>query len=177
MNWMKKHDFKNFKNMLNYERRYMVLVLRDPCNWIASCIKRGTWSLDAIQRKIKLYIGQCEYYLNSISYTHCQVITILFNDWFSNYLYRCSAAYHLQIKRDNVNNGINYLSTRGGGSSFDKGKFKNRAQEMNVLHRWKYYEKLPAFWDLVNMVPEECQNIFPKVKAEVCSQIASLKSN
>ena len=48
-------------------------------------------------------------------------------------------------KRGSFGEALGFGSPRGGGSSFDKMRFKRKAQEMKVLERYKYFQGNPEY--------------------------------
>ena len=163
---LKNHDFMDFLNVKIYAEKYLILVLRDPWNWIASRMKTGGSLVQGMEIIVKRYIQHCECALKSISYTQNKLHIINYNDWFTDETYRASLANTLKLNKGATNNGINILSVRGGGSSFDGTKFQNKAQQMDVLNRWKFFKDSEYFNDLITLIPQKYKDLFPQVKAE-----------
>lgn len=167
MDKLDKHDIMNFHNVKRYREKYLILVIRDPWNWLASRIKMGGSVLKELPNKINYYNKHCEFALKSKTYKYAKnVIVINYNDWFSDVDYRSYLSEKLNLEPNNGYNGMNILSTRGGGSSFDNLKYQNKAQKMNVLNRWKFYKDSEFFHDCIKQIPIEHQNMFPKIKDE-----------
>ena len=73
---------------------------------------------------------------------------ISYNEWFLNEEYRKQKSVELFLQHHNK--GLDKLSNWGGGSSFDKNKFKESASKMNVLERWKTYKNDKKFNNLID---------------------------
>ena len=141
----KKHDLYIGKT----KTRYDVLLLRDPFNLIASRFKKGY--LDVRSPDISLadmwieyareFVGETEYL------THNKVV-INYNQWFSDTNYRQAIADKLDI--DFSDAGINYVSSYGGGSSFEAQDLSGNAQDMKVLKRWEAFSDNSEFRALLN---------------------------
>jgi len=167
MDWLDKHDVINFHNVERYLEKYFILVLRDPWNWLASRLKMGGSVVKELDKKINYYNKQCEFALKLKTYKYApSTIIINYNMWFTDIKYRKRLAQVLNLNTGAENNGLNILSTRGGGSSFDKLKYTDKAQDMSVLNRWKYYSKSEFFRDCIKKIPMKYQDLFPEVRDE-----------
>lgn len=117
-----------------------ILILRDPYNTFASLIKRGENSknFDLIIKKwiehAKEYLGLSNYLQNRIS--------ISYNHWFENKAYRQKIAEALGLVF--TDDGINIVSNVGQGSSFDRTNYQGKANQMNVLYRYKDFLDHPV---------------------------------
>ena len=134
-NLLKNYDFRTLKKDKDDEL-HIVLVLRNPFNWIASSVKGGGGPCKWIISRVELWKKQAKLFLNNVDYNYIYMVN--YDKWFSNieYRYKLSSKFNL----DSFDNLINFTSPRGNGSSFDKLKFKNKAQDMKVLERWKFLE-------------------------------------
>lgn len=96
-----------------------IVIVREPKNLIASRIKVGISKFNNI-----MWIN----HMNSGYYT------IFFDEWFSNENYRIKIMNDLQLNFNEK--GLNQVYN-SGKSSFDKFKYDGKAQQMDVLNRWK----------------------------------------
>lgn len=136
--YLKKHDFRKFSNVCIAKEIYVCMVLRDPFNWIASCMRCGGGLANRLPERIKIWKKQAHLFKNfkDIPYKYLHLIN--YNEWFSHPAYRDIMAGLLGLKSSDK--GLDYTSPRGGGSSFDGMKFRNKATQMKVLDRWKEYQ-------------------------------------
>jgi len=95
----------------------------------------------------KFDLGALEF-LGRSNHLRDKKICISFNDWFLSKGYReCIAA-----KFGLTNNELSVKVVAGvgnRGSRFDDFEYDGRAQEMDILGRWKYFKDNKAFWDLM----------------------------
>lgn len=124
-------------------------VIRDPFNWLASSLRAGGGLAKRIPKRIKLYQQQVKLF-------GCTgVVPVNYNRWVKEEAYRELLGERLNLP--SIDKGVRTVSPRGGGSSFDKLKFKNKAQDMDVFGRWREYVGNPLFQMLLN--DEELQKI------------------
>ncbi len=101
-----------------------ILLLRDPYNMAASRIKAGRNS------ELDTWIHHAQAFLDTTN-----IVCINFNKWFTDVSYRCDISQQLDIA---PNKHISSISPHGRGSSFDGRKYQGRAQDMDLLNRWKH---------------------------------------
>ena len=136
----KKHDLYMGKT----KTRYDVLLLRDPFNLMASRLRKGY--LDVKSRGVSLVDMWIEYareFVGDTQYLTNNKVVINYNKWFSDFSYRQEIAQSLDIEFSDA--GINYVSSYGGGSSFEAQDLSGKAQEMKVLRRWEAFADNPDF--------------------------------
>jgi hypothetical protein len=139
-NMWKKADPREAKNVVKSCSTIIeVLVLRDPFNWVASCLRSGGGPKNRLPFKIPVYKRQARF----CKAPHREVVFVNFNLWFDSEGYRKDLSEKLRLA--SYNEGLNKTSPRGGGSSFDKMAYKNRAQEMDVLNRYKEFADIPSY--------------------------------
>lgn len=114
------------------------VLIRDPYNWVASRIK----GFDGIHPKEKYKIeddpiGMWKIHAKIALERTPGYISILYNQWFSSKEYRISISNQLGL--EHTDRGLEYVPTSGGGSSFDGREFHAKAQQMDVLCRWKEF--------------------------------------
>ncbi|MEM0979381.1 MAG: hypothetical protein AAGH78_03810 [Cyanobacteria bacterium P01_H01_bin.58] len=140
----KRHDLYIGKT----QNRYDVLVLRDPFNLLASRLRKGY--LDVKTEGITLvemWIEHAKEYVGETSYLTNKEVTINYNQWFLDKDYRQEIAAALDIKFSD--SGLDYVSSYGGGSSFDEQGLSGNAQTMNVTNRWQSFANDERFLALI----------------------------
>lgn len=114
-----------------------IVILRDPYNLYASRRK------DSKKWKEALYLEHMNYYEQK------DIVGINFNKWFSDKEYRKRLAEKLDIEF--TDEGLNKaVHPQAGPSSFDKDRYRDNAQQMNVLGRYNQinpkgvFDKFPS---------------------------------
>lgn len=153
-------DLRGFKELgLSGQFDNIILINRDPYNWIASSMAKGKYAKLAILNKpfrsSQHRVQYPDYFCNSMSRLDMFVQYmrqclggedfigekfhhINYNKWFSDQEYRKRICRRLKIPFSDE--GKDYVPPRGSGSSFDGRKFKGHGSQMDVLGRWKYYK-------------------------------------
>jgi len=120
-----------------------ILIVRDPRNLFASRIRLG-WPGDRprevfpneygpdMQRVVNLWKDHAREVIGESTHLDNK-ICVYFDTWFSNVDYRRAVSHKSGLKF--TDRGLNQISEKGGGSSFDKTAFQNRSQSMDVLNR------------------------------------------
>ena len=116
---------------------YNVLIVRNPFNNLASLSKmRPSLTQKLIPTFKEMWIQYAEEALFKTNWLFPKVV-FLFDKWFSNEEYRKELSLALGCSFTDA--GLNRI--HGSiGSSFDGKRFDGKAQEMNVLGRWKQLE-------------------------------------
>lgn len=127
---------QNCKTLSYFNTVKYILVLRDPANWLASSMKVGGGCAKNIGLRVSLYKQQIKFseYCNDESFVH----VVNYNKWISDKETRLELARNISV--GDGDRGWNWLSERGGGSSFDKMKYRKNADEMRLGERWKEYK-------------------------------------
>lgn len=126
-----------------------IMIIRDPYNWIASCLHRLVTTESVVEHDVALRLPErIELYKEHIRTIIKGVHVISFNEWFVDAKYRSLICYLLKIPF--TDDGIDEVSRYGGGSSFDKRKHNGTAQHMKVLERWKYYRGNEEYWKYID---------------------------
>lgn len=131
-----------------------VLIIRDPFNLFAS---RLGFSNTANRLPMEtnweyvtgLWKGHAHECLGETTYLGDNLVVIKFNQWFTDRNYRCKIADDLGLTFSDlgfevvpgVDLPLDEFARFGCGSSFDNQRFHGRAQQMDVLQRWKRYDK------------------------------------
>jgi len=130
----------------------IIIVLRDPYNWLASSLKQnrdvtldcgdGT-IIDTYGWLLEQAVGTKNYFPG------VPCLGVDYNRWFASADYRRDLADTLDLRKPFTDAGINRVSHRGRASSFDGMRFQDCAQKMDVLNRWKHYQDDPEFWAMI----------------------------
>ena len=160
--------------------RYIVLVLRDVFNWLASLLLSGDRSLVSITQYpacytfekdkdwekhasmirarnylsakllIKLWKIFADEFLGKTNYLPKGTIFISFNQWFYDENYRIKIANQLNLKNSDF--ALDFTGANGG---FDGRKFNHGgAREMKVLERWKTFQDNSIYTEILDLCPE-----------------------
>jgi len=132
-----------------------VLIVRDPYNFIASCLQRLKNPPDAgatdvgiqLPARIKEWKRHARQALYGSESTE-PIEVINFNEWFLSEEYRRGICDRLGLEF--TDRGLNKVMNFGSGSSFDREKFDGNAQEMKVLTRYATWKDHTAFKHLVD---------------------------
>lgn len=160
-----KHDLYFGKS----QDKYDVLILRDPFNLLASRIKKNYRNVnDKNKIDIDVWIDYAKEYLGETNLLKNQKICINYNQWFADVDYRREIASQLNL--DFLDTGINTVSRRGDGSSFEGREYHGKAMNMDVCSRWKYFADDPSYRRLFNNqeLLEYSQRIFGHIPGTEC---------
>jgi hypothetical protein len=127
------------------ENAIEIIVLRDAFNLFVSRDrneekKMRVNSEDSVNNFLKIWKNHAKEFLR-ITKILKNPIGINYNEWFSNFEYRKELCKKIDI--DFNDNGINDVTLFGGGSSFDRVKYNQNAQKMDVLNRYKNISSFP----------------------------------
>ena len=141
----KKHDLYLGKTL----KRYDLLIIRDPFNFLASRLKNNFLPVKSKRKSvIDLWIEYAREYLGETNYLKHHKICVNYNFWVKNRDYRHDLAQKLNIKFTDV--GIDKVLSHGGGSSFDGKSLDGKATTMDITSRWKYFVNNPTYLKLIN---------------------------
>ena len=143
-------DFKQVK-----DNGKVIIILRDPFNFIASCLQRkinppdagATDVADNIKKRLDVWVEHAKEACgetNKIDGTYF----ISYNDWFISEEYREKICEDLGI--DFTDNGLNKVINYGSGSSFDREKYDGNAQKMKIMDRWENFKDNEKFNKLLS---------------------------
>lgn len=111
-----------------------IIILRNPWNFVASQIKWREMRPEYDRYNIDIDVWE-EFYGLYLEKNQPNAHFIIYDKWFIDINYRKKISKELGIKFNDIN--LNKVATTGGGSTFDKMEFDGKAQEMNVLFRYK----------------------------------------
>lgn len=129
----------------------VILIIRDPYNWLASSLKHGQSSQKQLATKKDIIVKYLEQALEITDHIKHPVVTINFNDWATNILYRKNIMAKLSLPfSESADNALQEVPDFGGGSSFDETKSNTSNSKMNVFDRWRDYADDPVFRKLLD---------------------------
>lgn len=146
------------------EKRYDILILRDPYNMIASRLKKGLLGVKHPQKTISdFWLEYAKEFLGETEYLNHNKVCINYNLWSSDVEYRKQIALKLDLIFTDA--GIGDVRREGGGSSFDSQYFAGQASQMKVLERWKHSRGQPEFEKLLanKQIAEYSRKIFGEI--------------
>ena len=114
-----------------------IIVLRDIHNYLASLSAAWFSADDLIEPMMALYKTYAQQ-AQKVRDGSSEYVFINFNRWFSAKNYRIETAKKLGFKTSGE--AFKRVPTNGGGSSFDGIAFMGKADEMQVLQRWKHFQ-------------------------------------
>lgn len=136
--------------------RYILVVMRNPFNLLASVMayrgRRGGWKLDP-GRAMDLWVQIAREHLgetNRLDGLNSKIVN--YDRWFVSEEYRRQISDFLDLEHTDA--GLNRVSSYGGGSSFDKKRYHGKAQEMDVLNRWKVFADDRVYLDFLKRRPK-----------------------
>lgn len=118
-----------------------LLIIRDARNVFASRIRKGMSRNspaypnkpgDMLNRSVELWKSHAREFLGRTD-TLQNRVGIYFNRWFSDEDYRRRVSDQLGLEFSDA--GLGQVSTKGGGSSFNRTEFDGNSQRMQVLNR------------------------------------------
>ena len=116
-------------------RQVQLIVIRDPCNLMASRIRMGAGLTAQVARK--MWKQHAKEALAPSARTSCERMTVIYNRWKRDRKYRRRIASSLEIPF--TDEGFEEVPSCAGGSSFDGTKYDGRASQMATEERWKVY--------------------------------------
>lgn len=133
-----------------YKKYKEAIILRDPRNWIASCLQVNAKPLTHLYKN---YFKDDRY-------------KILYDLWFNSKKYRKKICSDLKLKFSDK--GLNEVYLHGK-SSFDKKEFDGKAQKMKVLERYKEFENNDLYKIKIKEynIVEKWEEILNKTKEEI----------
>lgn len=130
------------------QARYNVLLLRDPFNWLASRLKKDYRTVKTPgETLVSLWIEQAKEFLGETNLLPHPTVAIRYNQWFSDEPYRRAIAHQLGLNFSD--DGMDYVGSYGGGSSFEGMALTGQAQAMDVINRWRHFQDDDRFRALI----------------------------
>lgn len=120
-------------------RRFDVLILRDPFNLFASRLKSNMIHVKSQKlTAVDLWIQHAKEFLGETQYLNQNRILVNYNQWVTDIDYRKQLS--VQLGLNFCDSGIKKVANLGGGSSFDGAKMDGQGDQMAVLERWKHFK-------------------------------------
>jgi len=113
-------------------------MLRNPWNMMASHVRWGLYTIPLYERKkrvIQIWNDYYDEYINRDS----DIIFIIYDKWFTDIEYRKNISKKLGLTFSDEK--FENVPRAGSGSSFDGIVYDGKAQQMNVLNRYKEVNK------------------------------------
>lgn len=126
-------------------RRVFIIVIRDPLNLFASRMRNAGFVFRIESAHVKVWKQHARESLGYTSYLP-DVVTISFNDWVSSAKYRRRIETILGLGSNDTSRNRVF----GVGSSFDQRKYDGKADQMDVLNRWRAASTIPFFRELIS---------------------------
>jgi len=141
-----KYDMLNLKLFEEFISVDWILVARDPYNWLASSLKMGGGASKNISKRISIYKRHLSLFQD---YSILPTINRLsYNEWVNSGSYRSEYADRFNLL--SCDGGVDFVSKRGGGSSFDRVKYDGKALSMKLMERWKEFKDDPEYVRLID---------------------------
>jgi hypothetical protein len=141
-------EHKLLRKYVTKKKPTVVIIVRDPYNWLASTIKRKDCNYGQLLYKKNLLIKYLEQSLQIKDYLGHPFMSINYNKWVAEKEYRKEVCLSLAIPFSNTaDNAIHEVPDFGGGSSFAEATpmFDNR-----VFRRWEEFSSDPLYQKVIN---------------------------
>jgi hypothetical protein len=139
----RKHDLYLGKT----NKRFDLLLLRDPFNLFASRIKGGFFTVKSHRKNfIDMWLSYAKEFVGETNKLVNKKVCVSYNQWICDDSYREQLANQLGLNFTDT--GFDKVRTQGKGSSFD-GTYKGSAQDLNLQERWKHYESDPIYQKII----------------------------
>ena len=141
-----------------------IIVIRDIYNMLASMLRwekerNGIIGRHESIRSTKIRLDRWVNFADEVLSPTFNHTDILFNKWFTDDAYRESIC--LELGLEFTDKGKQAVAGHGGGSSFDRREFNGKADQMDVLNRYKSYADDPLFNSLISEeMHEKCHALF-----------------
>lgn len=126
----------------------VILILRDPYNWLASSFKHhGNKAPSTLfKEKKKKLTSYLEQVLNINDHLKHDVVAIDFNQWLVSTQYRRKIIEHLGLTFSKLSEvSVEEVQPFGGGSSFDGQTVNPHILRKSVSERWRSYKGNPEY--------------------------------
>jgi len=133
------------------ERPTVVLILRDPYNWLASTMRRKDCTREVLESKIGKYTRYLELALGVKSCLNHPVCTINYNKWAIDLEYRKNVCSLLGLAfSSTADRSTCEVPDFGGGSSFDGLESSSSRSRDGYFQRWQEFVTDPLYIELLN---------------------------
>jgi len=143
-------DNKILKKYILKNKPVVIIILRDPYNWLASTIKRKDCSHQQLLVKKNILIKYLAQATRLADHLGSPTITINYNKWVTDIDYRKEICTTLDLSFSiSADSSILEVPDFGGGSSFE-GTTPIKEKHDNVFNRWQEYVSDPVYRELLN---------------------------
>jgi len=123
----------------------MIIILRDPANWLASTLKHSKSNRRMVKRKVDMLKNLLDIGIRSSKLPNAAVVN--FNRFIVDSSYREDLAERLGLMSlDNAESALHNVPDFGGGSSFGG---HDHSTVADVSQRWRTYENDPFYRSLL----------------------------
>jgi len=146
-------DIENpfLNNYIRSRNPVVILILRDPYNWLASSIKHNRNSPDLLYVKKRMLVKYLEQALKRRNYLRQPVVIINYNKWVNQPGYRQHLCEELAIPfSEEADSSVENIQDFGGGSSFDGLAADSGVLKSAIFRRWEDYVSDPFYQDFFN---------------------------
>lgn len=145
LNSERKHDLWVGKTLKQFD----VLILRDPFNLIASRLKKNYLKVKtAGESPVSLWIDHAKEFMCETNFLSHNKVVINYNQWCKSVDYRQKISRQLELTFSDE--GLSYVSSYGGGSSFDGRILQGSAKSMDIEKRWQHFKDNDTFRALIS---------------------------
>lgn len=124
-------------NLNRFPSSITVIQTRDLLNWFASMVCFGiSVNVNRLNHYINVWVEINKEYFHETNYLPNNFIRISYDDFFKSETYRRSICEKIGGAKYNEKM-LNHIPDNGEGSSFDKLKYQDMGQKMDVLIRYK----------------------------------------
>lgn len=125
------------------QKKFDVLILRDPFNLMASRYHSGRFDLQGWETNIlDIWLEHAREYLGETQYLGHRVC-VNYNQWSADQSYRRRLSDQLSLNF--TDGGFDSVPSFGGGSSFDRELYNGSASKMKTEDRWKRFSDDETF--------------------------------
>jgi hypothetical protein len=130
-------------------RTTCILILRDPFNWLASVMKRGTGNAKRHAIRCALYKQHLRHALGLENAVGCDWVVVDFGRFVTSVDYRQALARSLGLEvAAAAERSLERIESYGGGSSFS-GTAREDDHARAVLRRWEHFVDDPTYHSLL----------------------------
>jgi hypothetical protein len=139
------------RKYIRHTKPTVILIIRDPYNWLASTIKRQDTSLDQLYVKKNILIKYMNQALNIRDYVGSPVVTINYNKWATEKGYRNDICQRLDIPfSETADKTLMQVPDFGGGSSFTRTAPMRDKNRSDIFNRWQEFTTNRDYLELLN---------------------------
>ena len=136
--------------MLGGRPATIVLILRDPFNWLASSLAHGISTESELRGKIATYRSHLSYATGEKTADGYSLVAVDYGRFVTDAEYRYKLAGNLGLGvSDSAEASLSRIPNFGGGSSFSKTQF-DESHQSSVFTRWEKFVGDPFYRSILN---------------------------